>query len=720
MAAKQVFGSGLDPEVAKQIAVREEVFAKKSRSSADIAFLNGSTAWIRLSSSVNTLDSYKPSPQEQGTASQASCDQGDLNLANNLILLGGTLAYNYPDHNLRAGFGNQSSTNASKTAYHKSRSTGFRPMPGITSISVVSKGEFGALKESNIKLKVWSREDLDDMDRIYFRVGYSALLEFGHSVYLDNKSKKLQTISKKVGVDSFFYSNQSEQVVLDIDKKKGEYDFNYEALFGFVTNFSWTLNSDGSYDCSIKLVSKGVIIESSNQTTTVSQEVKEKQDEQKAEADTQKLKSLLHYICFQIEGHSEQGFFSNIAEVFTLSENEQLKGKVNRLNEPFAGSEVSIGTGNYMFTRWFLNDRISIKYIRLNFLLKMLNAFVMVKDGSGSTICGFEENSVEPFTTYPGHFTCDPLAVLIPKSSNTHEYAKFSKDGIHDGIRASSAGGTDHIANISISTHVLKGLLDEMLDSPPEPGTGILEFMEKVLSTINFALGGINNLSIFYDDVTQVHKIIDKTAPGLVKEGKTAPRINISGLGATVLDVSVNSEITSEMASMVAIAAQAGTGKYKANLQNILAWNRGCIDRHHTFKATGDTGTKTTDEETEEREVPFGERFKEGWEKLNSSTGDINPEIWSTLKSEAQDVILAGLRKEQFKSSIPNTIPMPISLNIKLLGIGGWKVGQCFKLNSSIIPSQYKEWGFLIVKADQEIGTDNKWVTTIAGKMFKL
>jgi hypothetical protein len=63
---------------------------------------------------------------------------------------------------------------------------------------------------------------------------------------------------------------------------------------------------------------------------------------------------------------------------------------------------------------------------------------------------------------------------------------------------------------------------------------------------------------------------------------------------------------------------------------------------------------------------------------------------------------------------------MPISLNIKLLGIGGWKVGQCFKLDSSIIPSQYKEWGFLIVKADQEIGTDNKWVTTIAGKMFKL
>ena len=719
MAAKQVFGSALDPKVAKQIAVREAVFAKKSRSSTDIAFLNGSTAWVRLSSSVNTLNSYQPSPQEQGTASQASCDQGDLNLANNLILLGGTLAYNYPNHNLRAGFGNQSSTNASKTAYHKSKSTGFRPMPGITSISVASKGEFGALKESNIKLKVWSREDLDDIDRVYFRVGYSALLEFGHSVYLDN-SGALQTISKKVGVDSFFYPNHAEAVVADINKMKGKYDFNYEALFGFVTNFSWTLNSDGSYDCSIKLVSKGVIIESSKETTSVTQEVKEKIAEQKAEADTQKLKSLLHYILYQVEGWTVLGPISNLGEVFTLSENAQLKGKVSRLNEPFAGSQVSVGTGNYMFTRAFFNDRISIKYIRLNFLIKMLNAFVMVKDASGSAICQFEENSVEPYTTFPGHFTCDPLAVLIPKTSNTHGYAKFSKDGVHDGICASSAGGTDHIANISISTHVLKSLLDEMLDSPPEPGTGLLEFMEKVLSTINFALGGINNLSIFYDDVTQMHKIIDKTAPGLVKQGKSAPRINISGLGATVLDVAVNSEITSEMASMVAIAAQAGTGKYKANLQNILAWNRGCIDRHHTFKATGDTANNATNNETAAREVPFGERFKEAWDKINSSTGDINPEIWSTLKSESQDVILAGLRKHQFATSIPNTIPMPISLNIKLLGIGGWKVGQCFKLNSSIIPSQYKEWGFLIVKADQEIGTDNKWVTTIAGKMFKL
>jgi len=715
--AKQVFGSGLDSRVAKQIGVREAVFAKKnSRTTTDIAFLNGSTAWVRLSSSVNTLDSYTPSPQEQGTASQASCNEGEKNLANSLILFGGTLT---PEHKLRAGFGNESSTSTSKSAYHKSKSTGFRPMPGITSISVASKGEFGSLKESNIKLKVWSREDLDDMDRVYFRVGYSALLEFGHSVYLSNQGE-IQTISKKVGVDSFFSSNSSEQVVTEIDNMKKKYDFNYEALFGFVTNFSWTLNSDGSYDCSIKLVSKGVIIEASKETTTVSQEVKEKQDEQKAEADTQKLKSLLHYILYQVEGWTILGPVSNLGEVFTLSENEQLKGKVNRLNEPFAGSSVSVGTGNYMFTRAFYNDRISIKYVRLNFLLKMLNAFVMVKDKTGQTICGFEEDSVEPYTTYPGHFTCDPLAVLIPKTSTTHGYAKFEKDGVHDGICSSSAGGTDHIANISISTHVLKDLLDQMLDSPPEPGTGIFEFMEKVLSTINFALGGINNLSIFYDDVTQLHKIIDKTAPGLVKGGKTAPKINISGLGATVLDVSVNSEITSEMSSMVAIAAQAGTGKYKANLQNILAWNRGCIDRHHTFKATGDTGNSSTDTETQEREVPFGERFKEAWEKINSTTGDINPEIWSTLKSEAQDVILAGLRKNKFSSSIPNTIPMPISLNIKLLGIGGWKVGQCFKLDSSIIPSQYKEWGFLIVKADQEIGTDNKWVTTIAGKMFKL
>ena len=113
MAAKQVFGSALDPEVAKQIAVREEVFAKKSRSSTDIAFLNGSTAWIRLSSSVNTLDSYKPSLQEKGTASQASSDPGDLNLAKNLVLFGGTLASN---NSLRTGFGNQSSTSTSTTA----------------------------------------------------------------------------------------------------------------------------------------------------------------------------------------------------------------------------------------------------------------------------------------------------------------------------------------------------------------------------------------------------------------------------------------------------------------------------------------------------------------------------------------------------------------------------------------------------------------------------
>jgi len=47
-----------------------------------------------------------------------------------------------------------------------------------------------------------------------------------------------------------------------IEAKRYEYKGNYDALFGKISNFSWSFNDDGSYDIELTIISLGDVIES--------------------------------------------------------------------------------------------------------------------------------------------------------------------------------------------------------------------------------------------------------------------------------------------------------------------------------------------------------------------------------------------------------------------------------------------------------------------------
>ena len=47
---------------------------------------------------------------------------------------------------------------------------GYRPMPGLTSVSIDSKGTLGSLREANISFKVWNMNQLNAIEALYFRL----------------------------------------------------------------------------------------------------------------------------------------------------------------------------------------------------------------------------------------------------------------------------------------------------------------------------------------------------------------------------------------------------------------------------------------------------------------------------------------------------------------------------------------------------------------------
>jgi len=172
-------GSPVSAAVATQMEKRQAVVSKtQGKTNDDLLYLNGKTAFVRLSSSVNTIT---PAEQERFRIQEGRLDiKGDSTDAGYNILQGGVL---HPNRGLREGINTSGYYDESAAYNNRKESTGIRPMPGITSMTVKSKNSLGTLREAEVKFTCWTLEDFELMEKLYLRPGFTLLLEWGHYVY---------------------------------------------------------------------------------------------------------------------------------------------------------------------------------------------------------------------------------------------------------------------------------------------------------------------------------------------------------------------------------------------------------------------------------------------------------------------------------------------------------------------------------------------------------
>ena len=223
------------------------------RSNSDLMWLTNRNGWLRITSNVDIR------PGADGGPLAKAYGAGDA-LAKKYILQGGVV---YADAKLNNGSVLRSGIGPDK-AYgvgYKPNSDGdmgLKPMPGVTSFNISCDGPYGALKTANIKIKAWDIEQFNIIETLYCHLGYSLVVEFGHIPYINN-SGVLQTQIKTLPV---FTISGKEELAIAMSKLQRESCGNYEALFGTVTNYSWTANPDGSYDIDLKVIGPGSIVES--------------------------------------------------------------------------------------------------------------------------------------------------------------------------------------------------------------------------------------------------------------------------------------------------------------------------------------------------------------------------------------------------------------------------------------------------------------------------
>ena len=278
-----IFGEGLPEQIIGQINRRQKTYgsgyAGATRTNEEILVLNANTGWIKLLSSVNipsleTKAINNPSIKQLGLTGNT--------LATTYVLFNGTEG---STKRLRKGVSNENSFGGENYAYGIGGTDfGLNPMMGITSMTVNHENR-GSLRRAVVKIRAHNKVQFEIIDVLYLRLGFNVLLEWGHSMYYDNKGV-LQT-NPQNSLSSEFLTGKGqgiftptpgsnnlksgtttylpltyEDFLKKIASQKIKSNGNYDAMFAKVTNYHWSFLPDGSYDITLDLVSIGDVVES--------------------------------------------------------------------------------------------------------------------------------------------------------------------------------------------------------------------------------------------------------------------------------------------------------------------------------------------------------------------------------------------------------------------------------------------------------------------------
>ena len=116
------------------------------------------------------------------------------------------------------------------------------PLPVITGLEVGALGNLGTTRKATLKLKAYTDEQLVELQKCYFIPGMDVRIQFGWSLSCNNTPPP--TIYNAI--------TTRQKAVCEIGSRASK-NAAYDGLQGIVNNFSYTLQPDNSWDCSIEI-----------------------------------------------------------------------------------------------------------------------------------------------------------------------------------------------------------------------------------------------------------------------------------------------------------------------------------------------------------------------------------------------------------------------------------------------------------------------------------
>lgn len=673
MSEVRLFGESINQAVIDEITRREKiiggtdtgsVLSSNKRDIKDIQQFSGRTAWIRMISSVNVFDG----------------NEFTNNQAKNFILSGGELEVSGNKVKRKSGVSFQAQDRNS--VYRKSDKLGVRPEAGITSFDIKHKGTYGSLREANISFNVWTKEDLNRAQNIYLRPGVHMIVEWGHTVYRNKDNNKNETPTLPSPKEFFNKQSSRDGVQKVIQKFKEKNNLNYDGFVGLVSNFSWSYRPDGGYDCTVRIVSAGSLLESlSTENAKIDTCPRQEDDSDDSDKEQEENRSIFHLLSSlgdstkqerkarrqALEKQRRSG--SEFAGIGSTLEATELSKKGEKVRNKI--QDVLKRSSDTSFIK-SIDDLLSIivdpvkdsedttllLYIPLDQALTLFDTHITT-EVEINVVPRIKIDPGQPFKTFPQHFSIDPTVCILPFNAKVDEEDKAGEikeipSGIIDNLQESGVfqltgkqGETlplftartigdnrQGIGRILVNVRHIANKINETLERGTADITenNAIDFIQSLLEDINTSLGSIPELDLHYNELEDRYTVVDRSKPA-IKSKNEVRQINITGLNNTVKDVSIETKITPNLANIIAISAQgtkAVTGDNITSNIGIRQWNSNIIDRF-----TGTLGEKPDPcgplTEEEER---IANKYKSAIDRLESLIAKIRRDRSFTVAGE--------------------------------------------------------------------------------------
>jgi hypothetical protein len=746
-----ILGEGFPKEIVEQVAQRQKRFGSgytANRDPEEIVYLNANTSWVKLVSSVDVID--QKILQDESLKNVQGIK--DNNLAKKFVLFNGTI--NEGTNEQRAGISPSNSSLGGNSAYGIGGTEfGLRPMMGIQSTEVKHENR-GSIRRATVKIKAFNRIQFDIIDALYLRLGFSVLLEWGHSMYYDNNGNLQKGSDTNNSLaDAFLKGGITYDKFLDkIQNNRVSSNGNYDAMFAKVSNIHWSFNQDGSYDITLDLVSIGDIIESF------------------------KINSLTNSNAFESipSAISQNSSLPNTVTDFINLINKSTIGRFLYTIYKNMGSSTSYSLDNttYGFTTGKV-DALQIKwtnigqqyYIRLGTFLQFLQEKIIyqsiVADQNAPLIkFDYDTDSNLMYLENDLQVSIDPQVCMV---NRTLEFNFGELPFAEQGEPFESPLFTENVSygqimNIYVNFFWILTKLNELVDSNSNKVV-LIDFLSTILSSINNSLGGTINLEPTIDETTNTIIIRDanpfpNTEAVINKLNKLKYGISnkyakfdlygynlVDGVGSAsfIKDFSFTTEISPELSTIITIGATANSTVVGENATAFSKFNAGLKDR---FK---EQIVQSKDEKYQERFETYlqlyqekralGDQFKETFADYVKYLMDLSAEKYEsdaaetyrdtltniiTYQQQLRQVIaninnkLAEQKGEKTKSTFaPGTGFIPFNLSLTMDGLSGMKIYSKFLIDTQVLPANYPDNAEFLIKNIVHKIENNKWFTTL-------
>jgi hypothetical protein len=298
-----IIGESFKPYVKTQIETRQKKLSLVSNRDPDLLkYINNKTSWIRLSSGVDVAADKATELGMSSLSGNELAKQSVLFSARKSGEFTYGVGYNLdnPSYGYAPGIGHG----------NMNSDYGLVPPAGITSANIRPLSQ-GSLREATVQITCHNLPQFKTIEALYLRLGYSMLLEWGHTLWYDNKNTLHYLDSSDWIYEGFIKGDYNQDGILeDLEKQRESTCGNYDAFFGRVVNFSWSFRPDGGYDITVNLRAIGDVIESLKINVNLPSSTSQPSSTSASEPSqppvvANKDKSTLHKILFSISKELE-------------------------------------------------------------------------------------------------------------------------------------------------------------------------------------------------------------------------------------------------------------------------------------------------------------------------------------------------------------------------------------------------------------------------------